>query len=92
MQTTLRIDDQLYREAKAEAARAGVTITGFIEDALRLRLRHKAAGARAVPVELPTVAAGKGFPFGPEDLKVLAREADREADGLNLRRPRVRRR
>ncbi|MGH8567935.1 MAG: hypothetical protein ACREXU_07915, partial [Gammaproteobacteria bacterium] len=89
----LRIDDQLYREAKAEAARAGVTITGFIEEALRLRLRHKAAGARrAVPVELPTVAAGKGFPFGPEDLKVLAREADRGADGLKLRRPRVRRR
>ncbi|MGH8592091.1 MAG: hypothetical protein ACREXX_23090 [Gammaproteobacteria bacterium] len=41
---------------------------------------------------MPTVAAGKGFPFGPEDLKVLAREVDREADGLKLRQPRVRRR
>ena len=38
MQTTLRIDDALYREAKAEAARHGVTITRFIEDALRQRL------------------------------------------------------
>ena len=34
MQTTLRIDDKIYREAKAEAARQGRTITQFIEDAL----------------------------------------------------------
>ncbi|MEJ2080677.1 MAG: ribbon-helix-helix protein, CopG family [Acidobacteriota bacterium] len=38
MQTTLRIDDALYREAKAEAARSGITVTQFIEEALRLRL------------------------------------------------------
>ena len=34
MQTTLRIDDQIFRQAKAEAARTGVTLTGFIEQAL----------------------------------------------------------
>jgi hypothetical protein len=38
MQTTLRINDALYREAKAEAARLGVTLTSFIEDALRARI------------------------------------------------------
>jgi hypothetical protein len=38
MQTTLRIDDQIYREAKAQAARLGVTLTRFIEDALRARV------------------------------------------------------
>ena len=38
MQTTLRIDETTYREAKAEAARLGVTITRFIEDALRQRV------------------------------------------------------
>jgi antitoxin component of RelBE/YafQ-DinJ toxin-antitoxin module len=38
MQTTLRIDDSLYREAKAEAARRGLTLTRFIEDALRARI------------------------------------------------------
>ena len=38
MRTTLRIDDQLYREAKAEAARAGVSLTRFLEEILRLRL------------------------------------------------------
>ncbi len=41
MQTTLRIDDRLYREAKAEAAREGVTLTRFIEEGLRLRLGEK---------------------------------------------------
>jgi hypothetical protein len=35
MQTTLRIDETTYREAKAEAARLGLTLTRFIEDALR---------------------------------------------------------
>jgi len=34
MQTTLRIDDTIHREAKAEAARAGMTLTRFIEVAL----------------------------------------------------------
>lgn len=38
MQTTLRIDDTTYREAKAEAARRGVTLTRFIEEALRERI------------------------------------------------------
>lgn len=38
MQTTLRVDDRLYREAKAEAAREGVSLTRFIEEGLRLRL------------------------------------------------------
>ena len=41
MQTTLRIDDRLYREAKAEAARAGVSLTRFLEDGLRLRLEKR---------------------------------------------------
>lgn len=38
MQTTLRIDDATYREAKAEAARLGVTVTRFIEEALHERI------------------------------------------------------
>jgi hypothetical protein len=38
MRTTLRINDSLYREAKAGAAREGITITRFIEEALQLRI------------------------------------------------------
>lgn len=38
MQTTLRLNDDVYREAKVEAARRGLTVTRFIEDALRAQL------------------------------------------------------
>lgn len=41
MQTTLRINDEIYREAKAEAAREGITLTKFLESALRLKLRKE---------------------------------------------------
>lgn len=40
MQTTLRIDDHLFREAKAEAARQGLTLTRFLEEGIRLRLER----------------------------------------------------
>lgn len=42
MQTTLRIDDEIYRVAKAEAARRGETLTRFIEQALRDRIERDA--------------------------------------------------
>lgn len=47
VQTTLRIDDATYREAKAEAARLGVTLTRFIEEALRQRIASSRPGAAA---------------------------------------------
>ncbi|KAB2639669.1 MAG: hypothetical protein DVB26_06605 [Verrucomicrobia bacterium] len=47
MQTTLRIDDRLYREAKTEAARSGLSLTRFLEEGLRLRLEKQ-------PLESPT--------------------------------------
>lgn len=44
MQTTLRLNDQVYRDAKSEAARLGVTLTKFIEDALQERVRQVRGG------------------------------------------------
>ena len=35
MRTTIRLDDQLLRDAKTHAARTGRTLTAVIEDALR---------------------------------------------------------
>jgi hypothetical protein len=35
MRTTLDIDDDLYQQAKVEAARSGRTVTSLVEDALR---------------------------------------------------------
>lgn len=39
MRTTIRIDDQLYRELKANAARSGRTVAAVLEDAVRRGLR-----------------------------------------------------
>ena len=44
MQTTLRIRDDLYRQAKVEAAREGVTLTRFLESALQMRLSSEQGG------------------------------------------------
>ncbi len=46
MKTTLDLNDQVLRKAKGRAAREGITLTRFVEDALRVRLagtqKHKA--------------------------------------------------
>jgi hypothetical protein len=59
MQTTLRMDDELLRKAKAVAAEEGESLTAFIEGALRQRLeaREHAADARRPPIP---VASGSG--------------------------------
>jgi hypothetical protein len=80
--TTLRIDDGLYRETKSAAARQGTTVTRFIEDALRLKLRLGGASRRPEEIVLPTLASGKGFSFTPKALKRLARQSEREHDIL----------
>ncbi|MBA3287234.1 MAG: CopG family transcriptional regulator [Acidimicrobiia bacterium] len=48
MRTTIRIDDTLYREAKAQAARSGRSVGQVLEDALRDALRPR-VGPRDVP-------------------------------------------
>ncbi len=50
MQTTLRIDDKIYREAKAEAARQGMTMTRFLEEALQARLQREKSAPRETHV------------------------------------------
>jgi hypothetical protein len=60
MRTTVRLDEGLLREAKAEAARRGETVTALIEKGLRLVLaasRRTAPGAR---VTLPVSSATGG--------------------------------
>ena len=49
MRTTVRLDDELYRQAKIVAARTGQTVAGVIEDALRATL----APADRPPAPLP---------------------------------------
>lgn len=57
MRTTLRIDDELARRAKSQAALEGTTLTALIEQALREALHKRELPSRA-PIDLPT--SGKG--------------------------------
>jgi hypothetical protein len=71
MQTTLRIDDLVFREAKSEAAREGISLTRLIENALRARLGRSTAGQAC----LPSYDSGVRLPAG-FDLAAAVREAD----------------
>jgi hypothetical protein len=44
MKTTLRLDDDLLREAKKRAAETGTTLTHLVEEALRGALAPRPAG------------------------------------------------
>jgi hypothetical protein len=71
MQTTLRIDDDLYREAKAEAARQGTTLTRFLEEGLRLRLQGEAI-QKPKPYSFPVFSSGVADSRTWEELKLMA--------------------
>jgi hypothetical protein len=43
MRTTIRLDDDLFREAKAVAAASGRTLTKLIEDSIREALARRQA-------------------------------------------------
>lgn len=57
MRTTIRIDDELYREVKAKAARSGQTVAAVLEDAVRRGL-HPPAQRAASPYAVR--ARGRG--------------------------------
>lgn len=61
MKITLNLNDQVLRQAKGRAARDGITLTRFVEDALRSRLAEAPAGKRPFRLKLETVT-GKGPP------------------------------
>jgi hypothetical protein len=60
MRTTIRINDQLLKEAKQLAARSGKTLTSVIEDALRESLSRQRGSGRHESVHLVTFS-GKGL-------------------------------
>ena len=60
MRTTIRIDDQLLKDAKQLAARSGKSLTSIIEDALRESLSRQRNSGKREPVRLLT-CGGKGL-------------------------------
>jgi hypothetical protein len=62
MRTTVRLEDGLLEQAKREAARRGETLTGLIEEGLRLALAQRRVERRK-PVKLPVSdTAGGTYP------------------------------
>lgn len=71
MQTTLRFDEALMRRVKAEAAHQGMSLTRYIESALREQLRHRPPAKRETPwkIKLPISRAKGGFAPGVANVK-----------------------
>jgi hypothetical protein len=61
MRTTLRLNDDLLREAKKAAAESHRTLTSVFEDALRKSLSQRHRAAKHPPVILPVFHGGKGL-------------------------------
>ena len=59
MRTTIRIDDRLLAEAKAQAARSGRTLAAVVEDALRAELARRQRRGLDRPPKLPTSRGGR---------------------------------
>jgi hypothetical protein len=65
-QTTLRLDESVYRAAKADAARLGMTLTRYMEEALRARLAAwKQESSRTVEL-LKEETSGEAVPDSEE--------------------------
>jgi hypothetical protein len=58
MRTTVRLDDDLLKEAKVRAAEQGITLTQLIDESLRERLATRPRGKRRKPFRLPTYGKG----------------------------------
>lgn len=83
MRTTVRLDDQLLREAKAVAVDEGTTLTALISESLRERIARSRHRTQASRTTLPT-CPGDGLRGGldPEIINDSSRLADL-MDGLD---------
>ena len=70
MRTTVQLDDDVFRRAKAAAAATGISLSRLIEDSLRENLRRAPAteGARARRFRMVT--------FGQRERRVAHEAAD----------------
>jgi len=85
MQTTLRLDDELYRQAKARAASLGMSLTKFLEEAVRERLQAPMPTPRRRRLRLPVSSAAGGLAPGFSTLEEAVAAADLAADRLRAR-------
>ena len=70
MKTTLNLNDQVLHRAKGQAAQDGVTLTKFVEDALREKLMAERHRRPAFKLRMRTVRG-----HGPPRVDISDRDA-----------------
>ncbi len=80
MQTTLRLDDELYRRAKAAAAEQGMSLTRLVEEAIRERLNRATLAPRRRRLRLPVATSTGGLAPEFSTLQEAIEAADLAAD------------
>ena len=78
MKTTLNLDDQVLRHAKERAARDGVTLTRFVENALRAKLMATPRKGPGFKLRLITVKGKRPPNVDISDRDALYDVLDRE--------------
>jgi hypothetical protein len=85
VRTTIRIDEELYRRAKARAARTGRTVSELIEDAVRASLAPR-VGEAAVHEPLPVFGGSGVMPGVDLSSNASVRDVMDEASSLDALR------
>ncbi|MCY4098994.1 MAG: hypothetical protein OXF40_12165 [Rhodospirillales bacterium] len=74
----LNLNDQVLRRAKGRAARDGITLTRFVEDALRARLAAGRDGKRPFRMRLSSVKGDQPANVDISDRDALYNVIDRQ--------------
>jgi len=79
MRTTIEIPDELFREAKSQAALRGQTLKEFVEEGIRMVLGHPPA-PKPTRVSFPLLPAGTRKTITAEEVRDFIHEAETEED------------
>ena len=64
MRTTIRLNDDLFREVKSYSAKAGKSLNAFFEEAVRDRLNREMKPGKRSRLRLHTFKKGRGVQPG----------------------------
>ena len=78
MKTTLNLNDRVLRHAKERAARDGITLTRFVENAMRAKLMATQRKGPAFKLKISTVKGKRPPNVDVSDREALYDVLDRE--------------